>query len=121
MLKSKNYPRLKGKMTTLRDHLDLVGHVCDDHCEHGIMDSSGTKMKNTIIKIVWSLMLIGLVALVGHLFMTVVNESEIAECTKLESLSRENNPVFFITEWQREMCLTHEIHINARIHQPDDN
>lgn len=68
------------------------------------------------IKTSFALLFIGFIFLVGKLSMTAIAQTEVVECLKLERDSREiTDSVFYLTEWQSEMCKSHGFTINARI------
>lgn len=63
-----------------------------------------------IIAVVFGL-LFGLAQLVSASLV----KSEVVSCMKLESQSREFSKTFYLTDWQKDMCDSHGIVINAPV------
>ena len=62
--------------------------------------------------------LIGLLLLMFYIFVGVffwsMNRSEVNECLELKKQSEEF-PNFWLSQWQADMCASHDININAPV------
>lgn len=65
----------------------------------------------TIINIIAVVIVIFAVAFIANLGFS---KEEIVECNKLQ-VQAEQYPNFYITNWQADMCASHQISINAPV------
>jgi hypothetical protein len=82
-------------------------------------------MKLIIKVLLMFLALFGAIIVVGLFFSAIskgVLKGEIAHCLKLEAQSKDyhDSRVFYITQWEKEMCDIHGVYVNAPVGLPNE-
>lgn len=62
-------------------------------------------------------LIVGLVGALGYALLLGIDESEVAECLKLRDYSKRYE-LFWLAEWQKDMCDRHGIEIHAPVGNP---
>lgn len=91
-------------------------------CMVDIKYSSKNSTMETVVKIMiaaaFAVIALGL-SIIVYIAITVgADRSEIMECNKIKGQAQTYSQ-FFMTEWQKEMCDSHGIFINAKIKNYD--